>query len=298
MLGGFMRALGALALVLLAGVFAPAANAAEAKALARATAVQPPVWIERDGRKEALGAGAVLRANDHISTGAGGRVHIELAEDSIVKLGENADFYIPRLAQAEAGGLFQSTMKVLKGAFRFTTRTLGKQAQREVDVQIGVATAGVRGTDIWGKADAEQDLICLLEGKIEVGTEGKPTQKMDQPGTFFAVPKGKAPLPVRPVPQDRLPGFAAQTEMAEDQVALFADGQYMVLVANYDTREEARAEVSRLSKKGYASEVIEPKTQGYLVVVRGLGSKGEAKRFATHLKRKFGATRASFVPNF
>src|SRR2546425_1222404 len=64
---------------------------------ARETAVQPPAWIARAGRRHALAAGTALRAGDHISTGAGGRVHIELAEHSVVKLGSSAEFDLPRL---------------------------------------------------------------------------------------------------------------------------------------------------------------------------------------------------------
>jgi len=292
-----MRTLAA-ALLLAFGLAAVPAQAAETKALARATAVQPPAWLERDGLKGALAAGTALRSHDRITTGAGGRVHIELAEDSIVKLGENAVFEIPNLSMDDNGGLFKSTLKMLRGAFRFTTRALGKQARREVDVQIGVVTAGVRGTDLWGKSDDKQDLICLLEGKIDVGTNGKLDQHMTEAGTFFVVPKGEAPLPVRPAPKDRLPTWAPQTELSEDQATLYADGQYQVLVGDYDSEDEARGESARLSKKGFASEVVTHKTQRYMVVVRGLGSVGEAKRFASHLRHKGDASRASFVPNF
>ncbi len=293
-----MRSLGTCALLLAALLMTPSAHAAERTVLARVTAVQPPAWIEHGASKEALAAGAFLSPHDRILTGAGGRVHIELAEDSIVKLGENADFQIPQLEVNEDDRVFTSIMKVVRGAFRFTTRALGRQSKRDVQVQIGVATAGVRGTDLWGKADARQDLICLLEGRIQIATEGQPSQTMDQAGTVFVVPRGKAPLPLVPAPQDRLPGWAAQTEMAEDQVTTFADGKYVVLVATFDTAEAARKEVKRLSDQGYASELVEPADEHYLVVVRGLGSKGEARRFARHLKHVAGASRASFVPNF
>src|SRR4051812_20530553 len=73
-----------------------------ASALATVSAVQPPAWIETNGHKHALAAGQVIVAGDHLTTGAGGRAHIELAEDSIVKLGENADFVVRLLSQASA----------------------------------------------------------------------------------------------------------------------------------------------------------------------------------------------------
>lgn len=260
-----------------------AAPSLAASALATVSAVQPPAWIETSGHKHALAAGQVVVAGDRLTTGAGARVHIELAEDSIVKLGENADFVVPLLTNGDSARPtesppFKAALKVLTGAFRFTTRALGKAKAREIDVTIGVATAGIRGTDLWGKSDGAQDLIALLEGHIEVARAGDAPQKMDEAGTFFVVPHGKAPEPVKPAQAETIADWAAQTELVADDIAMYATGRYSARVGRFATRALARQQVDRLSQRGYAAEIA-AEQQGFEVVMRGFGSKSEAMRF-------------------
>ena len=45
-----------------------------------------------------------------------------------------------------------ASLDVLSGAFRFTTQALTKfRGERDVKVRIVKITAGIRGTDLWGK---------------------------------------------------------------------------------------------------------------------------------------------------
>ena len=62
-----------------------------------------------------------------------------------------------------------ASLEVAKGAFRFTTGVFGNpRAERDVNVKFGTITAGVRGTDLWGRSVNSDDLVCLLEGGITV----------------------------------------------------------------------------------------------------------------------------------
>jgi hypothetical protein len=45
-------------------------------------------------------------------------------------------------------------------------------------------TAGIRGTDLWGKADATRDIVCLIEGRITVERE-RDRFVMDQPKRLY-----------------------------------------------------------------------------------------------------------------
>jgi hypothetical protein len=54
-------------------------------------------------------------------------------------------------------------------------------------------TAGIRGTDLWGKSNDARDLVCLLEGKISVGAEGHPAVTLDQPLDFYQNPRDGSP---------------------------------------------------------------------------------------------------------
>jgi hypothetical protein len=112
-------------------------------------AVQYPAWLERGGIAAPLTPGTVLRAQDRLRTGANARVQLKLAEGSAVKLGENAQFIFDK---GEERGIFRATLSVLTGAFRFTTDALRKVQKRDVTINVKNVTAGIRGTDLWGKS--------------------------------------------------------------------------------------------------------------------------------------------------
>lgn len=265
----------------------------QAAPLASVESLQPPVWVERGGTRTALSAGAELKAGDQFFTGAGGRLHITMSDQSVVKLGENGRLDMPRLelkpVEGDEGGLLSSALNVVKGAFRFTTRELGKLRKREVDIAIGpTITAGIRGTDVWGKSDPSQELLCLIEGRIEIGSPGHDTQVMDQAATFYVVPRDAAPLPVAPVPEGKLATWSPQTEMAPEAASLTATGGYIVGVESSTNSDGAQATVKRLSDLGYPAEIMRAQVGGhtwYRVVVTGLQSQAEARRFSEHLKQ-------------
>src|SRR3954464_11656719 len=133
--------------------------------------VQMPAWVERSGRTSPVAAGMALQAGDQVKTGAGSRLLVKLSEGSLVKLGENGTLRIAEMAPSK--DLFAATLRVLEGAFRFTTHLAAKQRRREVNITIATVTAGVRGTDLWGRSRDERQIVCLIEGKIEVGAEGE-----------------------------------------------------------------------------------------------------------------------------
>lgn len=267
--------------------------ASGAAALAIAESVQPPAWIERAGTRTALSAGLSLRAGDQFFTGAGGRLHITMHDHSVIKLGENGQLNLPALdlkpLADDENGLLSSTLKVVKGAFRFTTSQLGKLRKREVDVAIGpTITAGIRGTDIWGKSETEQELLCLIEGRVEVGSPGQATQFMDQAATFYVVPRDQAPLPVAPVPAEKLEKWSLQTELNPEAPALKNDGSYMVGLESSTDADAAQAAARKYSDLGYATEIVRARIGGktwYRVVITGLPTPAEALRFAQTLKQ-------------
>src|SRR5262249_39986566 len=82
-----------------------------------------------------------------------------------------------------------------RGAPRFTTDLFARrEAARDVKIRIASVTAGIRGTDIWGKSDDRRDLVCLIEGKVEVSRGSDAPVTLDQPLDFYVAPKdGSAP---------------------------------------------------------------------------------------------------------
>ena len=284
------RILGMLFAALLAG----AALQAVAAPAAVVEGVQMPAWAERTVaggiRRIPLAPGLELRGGDEVKTGAGSRVYLKLAEGSLIKLGENASLRILELSP-DRGGLFRAALNVLEGAFRFTTDALAKERRRDVSIRVATVTAGIRGTDLWGKADREdRQIVCLIEGRIEVGAEGETPVVMDQERQFYRRDKGTT-APVGFVEPAQLVQWAQQTEIAEGQGAARQGGKWRVTLASAPTQSEALDVYSQLRTAGYAAE-IHPAKAGekrvYQVRISSLPTKGDAEALAAQLRGMHG----------
>ena len=242
-------------------------------------AVQYPAWLERGGIAAPLTPGTVLRAQDRLRTGANARVQLKLAEGSAVKLGENAQFIFDK---GEERGIFRATLSVLTGAFRFTTDALRKVQKRDVTINVKNVTAGIRGTDLWGKSTGERDLVCLLEGKISVGSAGNPTVTLDQRLDFYQKPRDGAPS-VAKVDEKQIAAWALETEISPDGPAARVGGSWRVSAAAFRTRDEALALNRRLRASGFPSEVAQ-RDGVFTVQIGGLAGEAEARALIVSLR--------------
>jgi cell division septation protein DedD len=281
-------------LIAAAAAFAPQAPAQDETRIAT---VQAPAWVERDGRGIGARPGLVLQAGDVLRTGPRGRVHIDTPDGSIVKLGSDGTIGFNQLAlrAREQDTVFEGVMNVVKGAFRFTTRLAGKANRRDVRVRVGVVTAGVRGTDIWGKSDLEKDLVCLLEGTISVTSDGAPEQTMSEAMTFYVVPHGAPPNPIAPVdPRKVVDEWAPQTEMAPDGGAMTGEGRFKVVLMSRTSLNAAEWIAGTLNGQGYPAEVAVTDGDYGSVFVRGFATRDDAQRFAAQVEGLAGV-RGAFV---
>ena len=237
-------------------------------------AVQFPAWLERGGSAVPLTPGTRLQPRDTLRTGGNARVRLKLGEGSAVKLGENAQFVIER---AEDRNVFRAALNVVAGAFRFTTDPISKR-KRDIAIQAKLVTAGIRGTDLWGKSTGERDLICLLEGRITVGAQGHPQVTLDTPLDFYQKPREGAPS-VAKVDPKQLEEWAKETELTPGAAAATTGGRWRVVAASKRTRDEALALNRELRRSGYPSEILQ-KDAAWIVQVRGLAGEAEAKALA------------------
>ena len=175
-----------------------------------------PAFVEHaDGKRQPLAVGMGLRNKEKVHTGAGGRALLKLSEGSAVKLGENATLAVDDLGMQDSiqGGVVSASLEVVRGAFRFTTGLLGKSAtQRDVRVKVNTITAGIRGTDVWGKSETDRDIVCLLEGRVSVSHGGQQFT-MTEPNSFYIAPRTGKPLPVAPVSPEQIREWSAETEI-------------------------------------------------------------------------------------
>ncbi|HUO43686.1 MAG TPA: FecR domain-containing protein [Burkholderiales bacterium] len=252
--------------------------------------VQMPAWVVHDnGLRQALAVGAALGDRDKIQTGAGARVLLRLADGSTIKLGENAALTLDDLGQQKdkLKQLVTATLDVLAGAFRFTTQAIYKfHGERDVKVKLVTITAGIRGTDIWGKHTDQRDVLALLEGKVTV-VHGTQAFTMDQQQSVYTVPKEGAPTPVAPLDSRLLEKWSLETEIVPGGGAISANGMWKIYLATANSQEDALALYDKLSDAGYAADVRPVKkdeTIVYRLRISGLPSKAEAEILAAKLK--------------
>src|SRR5712691_769126 len=202
-----------------------ASGLADAQPAAVVEGVQMPAWVERNGSRMPVLPGMQLKAGDKVSTGAGSRMLVKLSEGSLVKLGENGSLELKQLEPSKT--LFKAAFGVLEGAFRFTTDLAAKNRRRDVSISVATVTAGIRGTDLWGKSAPERQIVCLIEGKIEVGAPSETPLTMDQPRQFYRREKG-ATQPVGLVEEAQLVEWAKETDIEKGKGAARRGGKWNV----------------------------------------------------------------------
>lgn len=254
-------------------------------------AVVSPAWVEHaGGAREPLVPGAVLRNGDRVLTGSGARALLRMAEGSAVKLGENASLGVDRLADqgGVAGRVVSGALDVVQGAFRFTTRVFGSpRASRDLNIRIATVTAGIRGTDVWGKSSAERDVVCLIEGRIYV-QHREQAFTMQDPLSFFIAGRDGSRQPVAPVPAAQLQEWATETEIAPASGASRRGGKHRVSLAAVADEGAAATLAGKLRAEGYPARVRAYRADGslrYAVDIIGLGSAEDAAQMAGALRK-------------
>ena len=253
-------------------------------------AVQYPAWLERGGHAVPLTPGTVLQPRDGLRTGGNARVQMKMAEGSTVKLGENAKFIIDT---ADNRGAFRAALSVIAGAFRFTTDELRKSQKRDVTIRVKNVTAGIRGTDLWGKSTDERDLVCLLEGSISVGSQGHPEVTLDKPLDFYQKPRDGAPS-VAKVDEAQIKLWAAETELSPEGPGATRGGTWAVIAGKYGKRDHA-LELNRILRaNGYPTEVA-VRDGLFVVQIGGLVGESEARALMANLRQVKGVALPTLI---
>ena len=257
--------------------------AAQGWSQARVEAVQYPAWLERGGQEVPLLPGTALQPKDGVRTGNNARVRLVLGEGSAVKLGENARFEIEQAG--DRGGIFQGALSVLAGAFRFTTAQARK---RDIAIKVKNVTAGIRGTDLWGKSTDERDFVVLIEGRITMQSAGHPSVTLDKPLDVYQRARDAAPEVVR-IDAKQLEEYAKETEIPPGGATASAAGQWRVVAAVFPERDKALAFARTLRAAGYPTEVA-PRERQFAVQVPGLASEADARSLMGNLRGVPGVT--------
>ena len=254
-------------------------------------ALQAPAWLTRGAERMPLAVGTALREGDDIRTGVNSRALLRLADGSRIKLGENASFGLARLEGRTAGGrALHATLRILEGAFRFTTDVAGgSRYRREVQVQFGTVTAGIRGTDLWGRNFGDREVVVLLEGRIEIRRGGDALVPMTVPGTYYQAPATGASS-VQAIPADMLAEWAQQTEMQPGTGMQHQTGPWKLELARFDNQARALDLYDSVRHDGYAARILPLPAGGanlYSVRLTGFATEREAAALGERLKESY-----------
>ena len=108
---------------------------------AQVEGLQMPVWVECAGVRQPVRSGMALVESDVVETGKGGRLLIQLADGSFVKLGENARLALMSLREGDTEqGVLTGLLNVVRGAFRYTASGLGRMTRRDIQVNVANLT--------------------------------------------------------------------------------------------------------------------------------------------------------------
>jgi FecR protein len=265
-------------------------------AAATVEGVQLPVWVQRgpNGTRQPLAAGTVLGSQDKVLTGDNARLLLRMADGSTVKLGPKAQLNLNYVeaSREDDTTVLRAVLNVAVGAFRFTTDAVSKlRTKRDVQIKFSTVTAGIRGTDVWGAQRPDREIVCLLEGNVSINRElegANDTATLDQPLHFYIALKDKPAAPVAFNTPEQIKIWSAETEIAEGQPVLRADGKYRVVFVVADQLGEAFKTYDELRTAGYPASIQPvPRTgkHGYQVSVAGL----ESEVAANALKTRFPA---------
>lgn len=223
-------------------------------------AVQAPAWVERGDKRLPLTPGLELTNRDRVVVGSGARAFLQLADGSTVKLGEGSELSVNALGRRDSG-VFTAALDVAKGAFRLTTDALRKlQGARAINVRIGTVTAGIRGTDIWGRADAERDFICLLEGRITVTHPLGEAAELTEPNQYYGADKGQPPGPVGSVDRVQVAKWSLETELADGVGTQQRGGRWGLSLGARASEGEALDLFDRGRAAGYQFKIVPHRT--------------------------------------
>lgn len=276
--------------------------------------VKMPAWVVRGDERLPLAPDMELRSDDVLITGPGARALLTSVDGSAIKLGENARIQLAGMAQHRADEpMFTALLDVAKGAFRFTTSTLGKLRKREVMVKVAGATVGIRGTDVWGKvggsmkvADMEKammgkpmeghdkdeklafNVVCLIEGQIEVAHGSAEAFTMNEPMTFYVMPKDEQPMAVTELSREQLDKWALETEIVAGQGAVRSGGRWKVNLLEVEDEAAALSAHEQMRFSGYDARVQLLAAGKFSLHILHLPSREEALALAQELIGKMG----------
>lgn len=131
--------------------------------------------VRVDGSHAAAAVGAPVYEGDTAQTGPGGLIGIVFSDNSVFALGENGKMVVDDLVFDPAAQTGVSAFSIHQGVFSFISGQIAKAAPDATVIHTPVASIGIRGTSLAGKAapSGETNVITLVpdpDGRVGEAT--------------------------------------------------------------------------------------------------------------------------------
>ena len=184
------------------GKYAQAANTSSLSIGEVSTVSGTVKAIRLDGTDVNLGVGDPVFQGDTIETTGSGAVGLVFLDKTTLSLSEGGKMVLDELVYDSATGTGNMAVDMLEGAFSFVSGEIAKTGPDAMKVSTPVATIGIRGTTVAGKAAVEgnENSFTLLQdsdggvGQISVSNDGG-TQVLSQVGATTSISSFTAPPP-------------------------------------------------------------------------------------------------------
>ncbi|WP_415905853.1 FecR domain-containing protein [Neptuniibacter sp. QD48_55] len=180
--------------------------------------IQGKPLVERQNQHLFIKRNDPLFIEDVLITPVGSKILIKLADKTTISLAENTQFELSKYQFDKKAQTSDVSFKMLKGAFRTLTGSIGKQKQPKFEIHTPVATIGVRGTEFWGGMIFSDSLdVTMLEGKGVYIKNEHGQVEITRPGDGTMVSKGMKPSEVSMWSDEKLQKAAAATELKQQR---------------------------------------------------------------------------------
>ena len=155
-----------------------------------------------DGNVFDLNTGDPVFQGDTIETEGSGAVGLVFLDKTTLSLSDGGKMVLDELIYDASSGNGSMAVDMLEGAFSFISGEIAESGQDAMTIKTPVATVGIRGTTVAGKAAVEgnENSFTLLQdadggvGQISVSNDGG-TQVLSQVGATTSVSSFTAPPP-------------------------------------------------------------------------------------------------------
>ena len=133
------------------------------------------------------------------------------------------------------------------------------------------------------QASADEDLLALVDGIVEINGPKLNPGSMKTSGTFLRIPHAGRAQPVGEGAQDKLARWVSQTEPVNGKPVLDAAGTWDVSLNSGYNLQQLETMACHIQDRGYPSEIYPVREPGkqvwYRVVVRRFKSRTDALDF-------------------